>query len=60
MKPSPVVEEGSDKASESGSEVGSLVGFTLQVQGSGVGYVKRWSLGDSSSLESSGKINRGI
>ena len=45
MKPSLVGTEGSDNTSESGSEVGSLVGFSLEAQGSGVGSAEVGSLG---------------
>ena len=45
--------EGSDKASESGYKVGSLVGFPLGGLESEVGSVEGGSLSNSSLLESS-------
>ena len=57
--------EGSDRVAESGSEVGSLVGFSLGGPSSGVGSAEGGSIRDSqgtSSLSSypSGHTNRGI
>ena len=54
MEPSPVGAEGSDRASESSSEVGSLVGFSLGGPGSGVGPVEVGLLSESSLLDSYG------
>ena len=47
MEPSPVGAEGSDRASESGSGVGSLVGFSLGDPGYRVGSVEVGFLMDS-------------
>ena len=47
MEPYLVGAEGSDRASESGSKVGSLVGFSLGGPGSGVGSVEVGLLRDS-------------
>ena len=65
MEPSLVGAEGSDRVTESGSEVGSLIDFSLGGPGSGVGSTEGgWledSRGSSSSLsKSSRKINGGI
>ena len=47
MEPTLVGAEGSDKASYLGSEVGSLVGFSLGGPGSNVGYAEGGFLGAS-------------
>ena len=52
MEPSLVGAEGSDKVSESGYKVSSLVGFSLGGLGSGVGSLEGGSLGDSQGFSS--------
>ena len=47
MERSIVGAEGSDRASESGSEVGYLVVFSLGGPASGVGYMEEGLIGDS-------------
>ena len=59
MEPSLVGAEGYDRASESGSEVGSSAGFFIGVPGSEVGFAEVGSLRDSqgfSSLSSEFKV----